>query len=74
MLVACLVRRPYLLSSVKHQRLKHAAARHSTLKIGVGRFRAKISDQNINPISEQSTASCRQYSGGEMVHLGLRGL
>ena len=37
----------------KHQRLKHAAACRSTLKIGLGPFREKIWNQNINPIPVQ---------------------
>ena len=34
----------------KHQRLKHAAACRSTLKIGLGFFWKKILEQNINPV------------------------
>ena len=45
-----------------------------TLKIGVEFLGGEISDQNINPIFRQPSARGSQYSSGQMVHLGMRGL
>ena len=52
--------------------LRHAAACRSTLKIGLGFFLGKISDQNINPILEQSSVRDWQYPSGQMLQLQLR--
>ena len=49
--------------------LKHAATCRSTLKIGLRLFGKKVSDRNINSISEQSFGKDGLYSSGQMVHL-----
>ena len=38
----------------------------------VGTFWGKISDQNVNPISEQSSVRYWQYPSGQMLQLQLR--
>ena len=64
-----------LVGFLKHSATDAAACRsgcRSTLKIGLGLFGKKISDQNINPIPEQSSVRDWQSPSGQMLQLQLR--